>query len=116
NFGELEHRGSGDRQQTIHGIGAAQCGRERQEMERQEHRQRNARQAVQQRGDKSRLAVRGNHGMDMASVALTPRIRSKMENAASARSSESARLRLHSRTTLRRPMGAWIATAVTNTR
>ena len=49
-----------------------------------------------------------------ARTARRPRASSRIENSASARSSERPRHGVHSRKTLRKPIGAWIATAMTN--
>src|SRR6185437_9614722 len=73
-----------------------------------------ARQAVQHRRDEAPLSVRGPHAEYTAKTARMPRTRRTIENSAKARSSERPRHAVHSRKILRKPIGAWIATAMTN--
>src|SRR5262245_24606276 len=103
-------------EEGVERIGAAQGGRERDEVDRQEYRERKSRQAVQQRRDESRLGVGGaHHARYRAHTAVRPRATRASANRASATSSERERHTVHSRAMLRSPIGAWIATASTNT-
>src|SRR5665213_389027 len=95
-------------------MGAVERGRQRQKMQRQKNRQRDAGQPMQDSRDEAALSVRGSHALNTANTARIPRTRSKMKNNAKAISSERPRQGVHSRKTLRKPIGAWIATAITN--
>ena len=102
------------RQERVERIGAVERGGEREKMHRQKNRQRDAGQPMQHGGDEAALPVRGaHHEVNTANTARRPRTRSRIANSASARSSERPRHAVHSRKTLRNPIGAWIATAMT---
>src|SRR6185437_1587356 len=101
-------------QEIVERIGAAERCRQGEKVQRQENRQCDARQAVQHRRDEAPLSVRGPHAEYTAKTARMPRTRRTIENSAKARSSERPRHAVHSRKILRKPIGAWIATAITN--
>src|SRR5665213_3965116 len=95
-------------------MGAVERGRQRQKMQRQKNRQRDAGQPMQDSRDEAALSVRGSHALNTANTARKPRASRSSENNANMVSSERPRQGVHSRKTLRKPIGAWIATAITN--
>src|SRR5262245_4044146 len=107
---------TGGAQEALKRVGAVERGREREEMDRQEDRERKAGKPVQERREEARLRVRGAHQRNTANAARRPSRRRSAPNAATARSTARERHGVHSRRMLRKPIGAWIATASTNTR
>src|SRR5215831_16108108 len=103
-FARLDPRHAGDGEEAVERGGAVERGREREE-----------RQAMQQRRHEPGLPVRRAHHAYTAMTARKPSTRSTMAKTASTASSATPRQGVHSRTILRSPIGAWIATATTNT-
>src|SRR6185312_16849919 len=101
------------RQKRIERIRALKRGGEREEMQRQEDRQRDPGQPMQHGGDEAALGVRSSHAYT-AITARKPSTSSSAEKNKSARSSVRPRHGVHSRSTLRKPIGACTATARTN--
>ena len=115
-LGKLHGRVARDREERIERLGAAERKPEREEMQRQENRERHPRNPVHHGGRKARLSVRGaDHARNTASAARRPRTMSRTPKRPSATSSERPRHAVHSRSTLRSPIGACTATASTKT-
>ncbi len=66
-LGEFDERRVGGLQELVEEVGAVERGRQRPEMQRQEDRQRDAGEPVQERREKARLLVRGAHHPSSAS-------------------------------------------------
>src|SRR5262249_41166750 len=116
-FDDLRERMPRDRKERIEGGGAVEREAERKKMQRQEYREREAGEPVQQRGDEPPLAVRrAHHATKAGRAARRPRTSKTSANAASATSRLRPRQAVHSRSTLRSPIGAWTATATTKMR
>ena len=117
NSADCDHRLARHRQERVERTGAVERGGQREKMQRQKDRQRDAGQAVEQGRDEAALFVRGAHHAcpkHREHGAQTEHEQQQLQTTPARRRANGRATRVHSRKILRSPIGAWIATAITN--
>ena len=115
-FGERDQRLARHRQKRVERLGAVERAGQREKVDAAEKSPARCRTGggAWPRRSRAACARRASCGEHREHGARSPAPAAARQTSASATSSERPRQRVHSRRTLRRPIGAWIATATTN--